>query len=392
MVVTTNDSSFLESVASREHVIMSQLRAVETGRWIVQAAISGHSAVVDSRGRVVAETDLFTSAILERRIPGANARTVYVRFGDWFPWACGIAVASILSFAFVSRRRGTGGAGSDDAGVQGREGGGREPPPAGERQQAPAPIAGAASRTLVILPTYNERETIGQVLEGVLAAASTIEALVIDDGSPDGTGDFVESIAREQPRVRLVRRADKQGLASAYLLGFRQGLDEGYDVMVEMDSDLSHRPEDLPKLLAGTDTHDLTIGSRYVPGGGVSNWSRARLALSKGGNLYTRLMLGIPVADATSGYRSYRRGLVEALLSDGITTEGYGFQIELAYRAWRRGFKVAEVPIVFSEREHGASKMSGRIVVEAILNVTRWGLRDRFNLGRRRRRRSRSTI
>jgi apolipoprotein N-acyltransferase len=374
MVVTTNDSSFLLSVASKEHLIMSQLRAVETGRWVVQAAISGHSAVVDTRGRVVAETGLFVPTILERTIPGSNARTAYVRFGDWFPWACGLAVIAALALAVASsRRRGGGGVG---------EGSGTEPPPAGERKQDPLPVSGGAPRTLVVLPTYNERETIGEVLDGVLSGAGELDVLVIDDGSPDGTGDFVEGIAQAQPRVRLVRRAGKQGLASAYLLGFRKGVDEGYDVIVEMDSDLSHRPEDLPKLLDGTGTYDLTIGSRYVRGGAVTNWSRARLALSRGGNAYTRLLLGIPVADATSGYRSYRRALVEALLADGITSEGYGFQIELAYRAWREGFKVGEVPIVFREREHGVSKMSGRIVVEAMLNVTRWGLRDRLRFGR----------
>jgi apolipoprotein N-acyltransferase len=371
MVVTTNDSSFLESVASREHLIMSQLRAVETGRWVVQAAISGHSAVVDNRGRVVAETALFVPAILERTVPGSNARTAYVRFRDWFPWACGLVVLVALAFAVRSaRQRGSGGPGGTDSS--------EEPPPAGERQQAPLPISGGARRTLVILPTYNERETIGAVLDGVLSSGPEVDALVVDDGSPDGTGDFVEGIAEGHPRVRLLRRAGKQGLASAYLLGFRKGVDEGYDLIVEMDSDLSHRPEDLPKLLEGSDTYDLTIGSRYVPGGAVTNWSRARLALSRGGNRYTRLMLGMPVSDATSGYRSYRRALIEALLADGITSEGYAFQIELAYRAWREGFKVGEVPIVFRERQHGASKMSGRIVVEAMLNVTRWGFRDRL--------------
>jgi apolipoprotein N-acyltransferase len=375
MVVTTNDSSFLLSVASKEHLIMSQLRAVETGRWVVQAAISGHSAVVDTRGRVMAETGLFVPTILERTIPGSNARTAYVRFGDWFPWACGLAVLVALVFALAAvRRRGSGGA---------SEGPSVEPPPAGERQQDPLPVSGGARRTLVILPTYNERETIGDVLEGVLSCTGEVDALVIDDGSPDGTGDFVEGIAQAQSRVRLVRRAGKQGLASAYLLGFRKGVDEGYDVMVEMDSDLSHRPEDLPKLLEGAGAYDLTIGSRYVPGGAVTNWSRARLALSRGGNRYTRVLLGMPVRDATSGYRSYRRALVEALLADGISSEGYAFQIELAYRAWREGFKVGEVPIVFREREHGVSKMSGRIVAEAMLNVTRWGIRDRLRPGRK---------
>jgi glycosyltransferase involved in cell wall biosynthesis len=281
------------------------------------------------------------------------------------------------------------GRGRDIDAALGRAPAGDEAPPAGERQ-SPLPVSGGAPRTLVILPTFNERETIAQVLEGVLDVAPNIDALVIDDGSPDGTGDFVEGVAQGQPRVRLVRRARKQGLASAYLLGFRTGLDEGYDAMVEMDSDLSHRPEDLPKLLGGAEVQDLTIGSRYVPGGEVTNWSRLRLALSRGGNLYTRLLLGLPVADATSGYRVYRRPLVEALLGDGITSNGYAFQIELAYRAWRKGFKVGEVPIVFREREHGTSKMSGRIVAEAVLNVAGWAVRDGFNLRLRRARRQRS--
>jgi apolipoprotein N-acyltransferase len=379
IVVSTNDSSFLESVASREHVIMSQLRAVETDRWVVQAAISGHSAVVSPRGRVEAETGLFTPAVLEADVVASNARTIYVRWGDWFPWACGLAVLAFLAIVAGGRR----GRGGDIGGEPGRAPARDEAPPAGERQP-PLPVSGGAPRTLVILPTFNERETIGQVLEGVLDVAPSIDALVIDDGSPDGTGDFVEGVAQGQPRVRLVRRSGKQGLASAYLLGFRTGLDEGYDAMVEMDSDLSHRPEDLPKLLGGAEVHDLTIGSRYVPGGEVTNWSRLRLALSRGGNLYTRLLLGLPVSDATSGYRVYRRSLVEALLSDGITSNGYAFQIELAYRSWRKGFKVGEVPIVFREREHGTSKMSGRIVAEAVLNVAGWAVRDGFNLRLRR--------
>jgi dolichol-phosphate mannosyltransferase len=241
------------------------------------------------------------------------------------------------------------------------------------------PIAGGAEpRTLVILPTYNERATIAEVLAGVLAAGPDVEALVVDDGSPDGTGDLVRTFAAQERRVRLIERSGKQGLASAYLLGFRKALEEGYDLVVEMDADLSHRPQDLSRLLDGASRYDLTIGSRYVPGGEVSNWSRSRVALSKGGNAYARRMLGFPVRDATSGFRAFRRRLLEALLVDGIHSDGYGFQIELAYRAWRMGYSVGEVPITFREREHGRSKLSRRIVVEALWRVGQWGVRDRL--------------
>jgi dolichol-phosphate mannosyltransferase len=231
---------------------------------------------------------------------------------------------------------------------------------------------------LVVLPTYNERETIGRVLAGVLAAGPNVQALVMDDNSPDGTGDVVTALAEQEPRVRMIRRSGKLGLASAYILGFRKALEEGYDVVVEMDSDLSHRPEDLPALLSGVRDHDVVIGSRYVAGGEVANWSRARVALSKAGNAYARMVLGLPVSDATSGFRAYRREALAALLAGGIHSDGYGFQIELAYRAWRAGLKIGEVPIRFREREHGRSKLSRRIVVEALFNVARWGVRDRL--------------
>jgi glycosyltransferase involved in cell wall biosynthesis len=208
-----------------------------------------------------------------------------------------------------------------------------------------------------------------------------VDALVVDDGSPDGTAEVVETLSRETDRVSLIRRSGKRGLASAYLEGFRRALGDGYDVVVEMDADLSHRPEDLPALLEAAAAHDLAIGSRYVAGGSVTNWSRARLALSRAGNAYARLALRLPVADATSGFRAYRTPVLRELLADGIRSEGYAFQIELAYRAWRAGYSVREVPITFREREHGSSKISRRIVAEAILKVTAWGLRDRW--GRR---------
>jgi len=368
MIVATNDSSYADSAASREHVTMSQMRAVETGRWVVQAAISGESAIVDPRGRVLRSTDLFVPTILRFDVPTSSARTLYVRLGDWFPWACGFAVAIGLA-AWARRRRGSG----------------ARTPPAGERegavpaQQAPLPISGGGEpQVLVILPTYNERETIGRVLAGVVAVGPEVGALVVDDDSPDGTGEVVAVMAEHEPRVHLVRRSGKLGLASAYRLGFAKAIEQGVDVVVEMDADLSHRPEDLPRLLRAVAEHDVVIGSRYVPGGQVSNWSRARVALSRAGNGYARLALGLPLADATSGFRAYRRPVLEKLLAEHISSDGYAFQIELAYRAWKAGFDVAEVPITFREREHGRSKLSRRIVAEALVNVARWGLRDRL--------------
>jgi len=381
VVVGTNDSSFLLTVASKEHVIMSQVRAAENARWIVQAAISGESAIVDPRGRVVARTGLFVPAILRYDVPTSTARTLYTRLGDWFPWACGIVVVLLVVAGVVRRRRGS--VPHEDPS-----------PPAGEREQGKAAAGpgsseeaaglsttirgGAERRALVVLPTYNERQTITRVVQGVLDARPGVDVLVVDDASPDGTGDLVAALSEDRPRVRLLRRPAKLGLASAYLTGFRTAMAEGYDVVVEMDADLSHRPEDLPRLLDGSAIYDLTIGSRYVPGGAVSNWSRLRMALSRGGNLYARKMLRFPVNDATSGFRAYRRGLLHALVNGGITSEGYAFQIELAYRAWRLGYTVGEVPITFREREHGRSKLSRAIVVEALLKVGEWGIRDRL--------------
>jgi glycosyltransferase involved in cell wall biosynthesis len=201
---------------------------------------------------------------------------------------------------------------------------------------------------------------------------------VVDDSSPDGTAEVVRSIARGDRRVRLRERQEKSGLASAYLLGFELGLDEGFDLIVEMDSDLSHDPEELGRLLAKAPDAGLVIGSRYVPGGSVTNWSKVRLGLSKGGNAYARFMLGLPIHDATSGYRVYRAELLRRLTSTPIVSDGYGFQVELASRAWRLGSTIAEVPITFREREHGSSKISRRIVVEALWLITKWGLVGRF--------------
>jgi dolichol-phosphate mannosyltransferase len=212
----------------------------------------------------------------------------------------------------------------------------------------------------------------------VTALSPGIDALVVDDNSPDGTAEVALAMAEQEPRVRLIERSGKLGLASAYLLGFRRGLDDGYDVVVEMDADLSHQPEDLPSLLEGAERFDLTIGSRYIPGGAVTNWSRARLGLSRAGNAYARAALRLPVSDATSGFRAYRRDLLHDLVDGGVHSDGYAFQIELVHRTVQLGYTIGEVPITFREREHGHSKVSRAIVAEALWKVTEWGVRERL--------------
>lgn len=232
-------------------------------------------------------------------------------------------------------------------------------------------------KALVILPTYDEAGTIAEVIERTLAATPDVEVLVVDDASPDGTGRIAEGIAAGESRVRVMHRRAKGGLGPAYLAGFRDGLDRGYDALLEMDSDLSHDPADVARLLDAAAHADLVVGSRYVPGGATVNWSRFRRFLSRGGTLYAKGMLGLPLSDATSGFRCYRRAVLEAIPLDEINSEGYAFQIEMAWRAWTLGFRTEEIPIVFTERREGASKMSRRIVAEALGRVFLWAFRRR---------------
>jgi dolichol-phosphate mannosyltransferase len=238
-------------------------------------------------------------------------------------------------------------------------------------------------RALVVIPTYNEAESVVEVIDRVLAAEPRADVLVVDDGSPDGTAKLVLERSEREPRVHLMERSGKQGLGAAYRAGFGWGLERGYDALVEMDADLSHPPERLPALLDGLADADLVIGSRYVPGGRTVNWSRSREAISRGGNTYVRLALGVPVHDGTAGYRAYRREVLEELPVEAVRSNGYCFQIEMVHKAWQEGFRVTEVPITFTERASGVSKMSRQIVAEALLRVTQWALTG----GRRRARR-----
>ena len=239
-------------------------------------------------------------------------------------------------------------------------------------------------RALVVVPTYNERDSIGELVARLHdAAGSALDVLVVDDSSPDGTATLVRRLGARYRFLELLQRPAKGGLAGAYLAGFRWGLQRGYEALVEMDADLSHDPADVLRLLAELEHADLALGSRYVPGGGVINWGRTRRWLSRGGNRYARALLSLGVTDATSGFRAYRASWLEALDLTTIRSEGYAFQVEMVRRARASGARVVEVPITFTERTRGRSKISRAIVLEALLRVTAWGLSDRVKRLRR---------
>ena len=231
-------------------------------------------------------------------------------------------------------------------------------------------------RVLVVMPTYNERDNLEVIAGRLRAAVPTAHLLVVDDNSPDGTGKVADELADSDDQVHVLHRAAKNGLGAAYVAGFGWAREHEFDVVVEMDADGSHAPEQLPRLLAALEDADLVLGSRYVDGGAVVNWPKSRELLSRGGNLYTRMLLRLPLQDATGGYRAYRRTVLDGLPLDTISSQGYCFQVDLAWQTWQQGHRVVEVPITFVERERGESKMSRKIVVEALWRVTVWGLRS----------------
>jgi dolichol-phosphate mannosyltransferase len=240
-------------------------------------------------------------------------------------------------------------------------------------------------KTLVVMPTYNEAATIAEMLRRIRASAThEIDVLVVDDSSPDGTADLAEALAAELGGIEVLRRPGKSGLGSAYREGFKRGLADGYEALVEIDADLSHDPAVLGDLLAEIDSGaDLVIGTRYMPGGKIPDWPWHRRAISRAGNAYARRMLGLSARDATSGYRAYHRRALERINLTAVRADGYGFQVEMAYKVQRAGGLLAEVPIEFHDRTLGNSKMSSRIIVEALVLVTWWGVRGRIRARRK---------
>ena len=236
-----------------------------------------------------------------------------------------------------------------------------------------------AGPVVVIIPTYNERENLPAIVERLRISVPDADVLVVDDNSPDGTGELAEELAAVDARIHVMHRMGKCGLGAAYIAGFGWALDQGYAAVVEMDADGSHQPEQLPGLLNALDHADLVIGSRWTPGGRVLNWPRSRQILSQGGNTYARLMLGIRLRDATAGYRVYRSSTLRRIALDQVQSQGYCFQIDLTLRTLQAGMAIAEVPITFVERCHGSSKMSGNIIIEALWMITRWGIAARLS-------------
>jgi dolichol-phosphate mannosyltransferase len=233
-------------------------------------------------------------------------------------------------------------------------------------------------RVLVVIPTYNESDNVRIIVDRVRRATPAVDVLIADDNSPDGTGAIADELAAADPRIHVLHRPGKQGLGTAYLAGFGWARERGYDAVVEMDADGSHAPEELPRLLDAAREADVVLGSRWVRGGKVVNWPVHRLLISRSASLYTRLALGLPVRDATAGYRVYRMSVLDKLDLDQVASQGYCFQIDLGWRSYRHGFRIVEVPITFVERERGASKMSSAIVGEALWRVTAWGAQARL--------------
>ncbi|MQA88346.1 MAG: glycosyltransferase [Streptosporangiales bacterium] len=239
-------------------------------------------------------------------------------------------------------------------------------------------------RVLVIVPTYDERENLEPLVDRLRASVPDADVLVVDDASPDGTGELADEFARRGDHVQVLHRRKKEGLGAAYLAGFRWALDRGYDTVVEIDADGSHQPEQLPRLLDALSDADVVLGSRWVPGGEVRNWPQRRELLSRGSNTYARLLLNLPVRDATAGFRAFRAVALEKMGLDDVQSQGYCFQVDLVRRAIRAELRVVEVPITFVERTHGASKMSRAVVAEAVWRVSVWGISHRLLGGRRR--------
>jgi dolichol-phosphate mannosyltransferase len=240
-------------------------------------------------------------------------------------------------------------------------------------------VGAVGRQVIVIMPTYNERQNLEMMVGRVRVAVPDADMLVVDDNSPDGTGDLADKLAESDSHVHVMHRTEKAGLGRAYVAGFNWALDNGYDLIVEMDADGSHRPEDLPKLLAEAERADAVIGSRYVPGGTVVNWPKSREILSRGANVYNRLMLGVRVKDATGGYRVYRSDTLRKIDLNSIDSAGYCFQIDMTLRVLQAGLVLTEVPITFVERELGASKMSNAVIVEAFTRVAQWGIDARLH-------------
>ncbi|MEX5713666.1 apolipoprotein N-acyltransferase [Parafrankia sp. FMc6] len=357
LVIQTNNASFGRKGESQQQLAMSRLRAVEHGRATIQVSTSGQSALITPDGTILTQTGLYEAGVLSAQLPLRTTHTLATRLGI-VPEAVLTALGALAMIAGLTHPRRT----------RHHPGG---TPAAGTDQKRRGV---EATRVVVCVPTYNERENLPDTTRRLRQANPAVHLLVIDDASPDGTGKIADELADDDDHIHVLHRPGKSGLGSAYIAGFTWALQHGYDIIVEMDADGSHQPEQLPRLLDALTDADLAIGSRWVPGGTVHNWPRSRLVLSRGANAYVRAALGVPLHDATAGFRAYRADVLRARDLDQVASQGYCFQVDLAWRAWQAGFRVVEVPIDFVERERGASKMSRAIVAEGFWRVGWWAL------------------
>ncbi len=394
LVVQTSNASFIFTDQIEQQFAITRLRAVETGRWLVVASTNGLSGIIAPDGSVVQTAPPLTRAVLADRVGLVEGVTPGVRLGAWPVGAFTLLLLLGLLLSWrgtpTRRRRARAGSPEDPAGTMERS----APPartsptssPTGTttgttgattKEVAMSSLRSEEPRTVVVVPTYDEIDNLAWILERLRRAHPDLDVLVVDDDSPDGTGRLADDLAGADDRLHVLHRTAKSGLGAAYLAGFAWALERGYDVIGEMDADGSHAPEQLERLRAAIAEADLVIGSRYVTGGAVHNWPWYRQALSRGGNAYVRLLLGLPVRDATAGFRLFRREALEVIDLSAVRSVGYVFQTDLTARAVEAGLRVREVPIDFVERTRGESKMNGAVAVESLRLITRWGLEQR---------------
>ncbi len=393
LVVQTNNATFGYSDESEQQFAISRIRAIEHGRSVAHVSTVGVSGFINPDGSVTrarrGSSRRPRSSGTRSSAPARPSRTGWARCRRSSP-------SSPCSSSSVPHSGSPDGLGSwhrrpvratrTRGTARAPRRGARAPRAANPRARTP-PLSDHPTpdedlvlereplrRVAVLIPTYNERENLAGIVDRVRTAAPEVDVVVLDDASPDGTGDLADELAAADPRVHVIHRPGKHGLGAAYLHGFQWALDEGYDAVVEMDADGSHRPEHLPALLDAARDADLVIGSRWVRGGAVVNWPLHRKALSVGGNIYTRVLLGMGVHDATAGYRVYRTSALRRMGLSDVASQGYCFQVDLTWRASRRGLTVVEVPITFIEREVGDSKMSRAIMTESLRRITSWGV------------------
>lgn len=398
VVVQTNNATF-NLTEARQQLAMVRLRAVEHARPALMASTVGVSAFVAADGTVADASGFNTRYVAVRRLRLGDGRTLATRLGMLPELLLSLAALAALVAGLTVHRAGRGlgtraGTPRPDAGSRhrqpgtgtagSRQGGGNVIEQSGAADGAEPTSYPGLGRVLVVVPTYNEADNIRQITRRLRQAVPNVDLLIADDASPDGTGQIADELADTDHQIKVLHREGKQGLGAAYVAGFQWSGQHGYDVVIEMDADGSHAPEELPRLLSALRDADVVIGSRWVSGGKVVNWPWHRLLLSRGANLYTRMALGMPVRDATAGYRAYRMAVLDKLDLDAVVSAGYCFQVDLTWRAYQEGFRVREVPITFTERELGHSKMSLSIVREALWRVSVWGVRSRWDGLRRR--------